>query len=250
MDGNTLTGLRNHGAAFGGFTIVDCSFSNNGEDGLRSVSIEDKSDPYDRRVGGMDLDLYSVNTAYNNNGKDGVKLGQGISAAFGAGTVATGNTFDNNGRNGVMITQHNSPYLDNLYAQGNQRRRIVQVNFASMSGNGRNGIDIGMDALQEGGNLQQADEVATDIGHARILRGIGEHDPHARRAAQRDELGRLEALVPDLHRMAQLHPVLCRRQQLKERAEILRVELLRRHELPEDRPQLVPQLNEIGRAHV
>ena len=113
MDGNTLTGLRNHGAAFGGFTIVDCSFSNNGEDGLRSVSIEDKSDPYDRRVGGMDLDLYSVNTAYNNNGKDGVKLGQGISAAFGAGTVATGNTFDNNGRNGVMITQHNSPYLDN-----------------------------------------------------------------------------------------------------------------------------------------
>ncbi|MFN5433374.1 MAG: beta strand repeat-containing protein, partial [Planctomyces sp.] len=178
MDGNTLTGLRNHGAAFGSFTIVDCSFSNNGEDGLRSVSIEDKSDPYDRRVGGMDLDLYSINSTYNSNGKDGVKLGQGISAAFGSGVVATGNTFDFNGRNGLMITQHNSPYLDNLNNQGNERRRMVQVNFASMSGNGRNGVDIGMDALQEGGNLQHADEVATDvyvtINNADILNNAGD----------------------------------------------------------------------------
>ena len=178
MDGNSLTGLRNHGAAFGGFTIVDSSFSNNGEDGFRSVSIEDKSDPYLRRVGGMDLDLYSLKTAYNGNGKDGVKLGQGISAAFGDGVVANGNTFDLNGRNGLMITQHNSPYLDNLYAQGNERRRIVQVNHASMSGNGRNGVDIGMDAQQEGGNLQQADEVAADvyvvINNADILNNAGD----------------------------------------------------------------------------
>ncbi|MFM7830566.1 MAG: right-handed parallel beta-helix repeat-containing protein, partial [Planctomycetaceae bacterium] len=75
-------------------------------------------------------------------------------------------------------TQHNSPYLDNLNNQGNERRRMVQVNYASMSGNGRNGIDIGMDALQEGGNLQHGDEVATDvyvtINNADILNNAGD----------------------------------------------------------------------------
>ncbi|MEN9554916.1 MAG: hypothetical protein RLZZ232_1202, partial [Planctomycetota bacterium] len=163
MDNNTLTGFRNHGAAFGGFSFVDSSFSGNGEDGVRIVSIEDKTDVYQRRVGGMDLDLSVMNSVFSNNGKDGVHLGQGLSAVFGDGTAAKANTFEANGRDGLKITQHNSPYLDNLFFLGNERRRHVQVNYAFFVGNGNNGVDIGHDVSQEGGNSQHGDEVASDI---------------------------------------------------------------------------------------
>ena len=163
MDNNTLTGFRNHGAAFGGFSFVDSSFSGNGEDGVRVVSIDDKTDVYRRRVGGMDLDLIAMNSVFSNNGKDGVHVGQGVSAVFGDGTAAKANTFESNGRDGLKITQHNSPYLDNLLSFGNDRRRNVQVNYAFFVGNGNNGIDIGMDVSQEGGNSQHGDEVASDI---------------------------------------------------------------------------------------
>ncbi len=121
--------------------------NDNGEDGMRFVSIEDKADVYRRRVGGMDLDISSMNTQYSRNVKDGVHLGQGVSAVFGDGTIDNANYFEENGRNGFLVTQHNSPYLDNL-----GRRRHVQVNRAFFQFNGDNGLDIGIDPFQEGGN--------------------------------------------------------------------------------------------------
>ncbi|MEY2725821.1 MAG: hypothetical protein RLZZ458_1688, partial [Planctomycetota bacterium] len=163
LENNTRTGFRNHGAAFGGFDFFDCSLSNNGEDGFRSISVEDKTDPYDRRVGGMDLDLRVMRSVFNGNGKDGVHLGQGISAVFGDGTHLNSNSFDSNGRSGLMITQHNSPYLDRLTARGDERRRHVQVNYATFQFNGAAGVDVGIDSTQETANVEHGDEVASDI---------------------------------------------------------------------------------------
>ncbi|MEY3460172.1 MAG: hypothetical protein RL215_3329, partial [Planctomycetota bacterium] len=163
IENNTRTGLRNNGAAFGGFDLFDCSLSNNGEDGFRSISVEDKLDPYRRRVGCMDLDLRVMRSVFNGNANDGVQLGQGLSAVFGDGTALNANSFDFNGRSGLMITQHNSPYLDRLTSIGDERRRHVQVNYATFQFNGAAGVDIGIDAAQEGGNVEHGDEVASDI---------------------------------------------------------------------------------------
>ncbi|MGV2339620.1 MAG UNVERIFIED_CONTAM: right-handed parallel beta-helix repeat-containing protein [Planctomycetaceae bacterium] len=178
FDNNTRAGLRNHGAAFGGFDLFDCSLSNNGEDGFRSISVEDKSDPYFRRVGCMDLDLRVMRSEFNNNGQDGVHLGQGLSAIFGDGTQLNSNSFDFNGRSGLMITQHNSPYLDRLTSLGDERRRHVQVNFATFMFNGAAGVDIGIDPTQEPSNVEQGDEVASDIAvtidNAQLLATLGD----------------------------------------------------------------------------
>ena len=178
LDENTLTGFRNHGAAFGSFSFVDSSFQNNGEDGMRIVSIEDKDDVYRRRVGGMDLDLSVLNSDFSFNGQDGVHLGQGVSADFGDGTVENSIDFSFNGRDGLKITQHNSAYLDDLLFQGNERRRQISVSNATFTNNGSDGVDIGHDVSQETGNSQHGDERASDvyvtIDEALIIQNAGD----------------------------------------------------------------------------
>ncbi len=171
FSGNTLTGFRNHGAAFGLFSFDRSSFDNNGEDGLRSVSIEDKTDFFERRVGGMDLDFKFLTSTFNSNTQNGAKLGQGVSAAFGDGTVAHANYFNLNGQDGLKIVQSAGPELMSrtapitFNASGDtihQSRRHIGVHVGYFQSNGGDGVDIGHFAQTEGGNVEQGDEVITD----------------------------------------------------------------------------------------
>ena len=158
MNDNDLTGFRNHGAAFGNFVFTGSQFNSNGEDGIRVVSIEDKTDVYLRRVGGMDIDITGLANEFTGNTQSGVQLGQGVTATFGDGSIPNANYFNSNGEDGLKITQHNSPYLDDI-----GRRRHVQANRNFFELNAGDGIDVGHDAAQEGGNVEHGDEVASDI---------------------------------------------------------------------------------------
>ena len=163
---NTLTGLRNQGTSFGSFTVAGSQFNDNLEDGVRMVSVTDKNDTlYQRRIGGRDIDVNSLNNQFMGNGQSGIQLGQGVSAVFGDGTVANANYFSGNGEDGLKLTQHNSPHADRLGL-----RRLIQTNRNYFQNNGSNGIDVGHDAgnpvfpaLRERGNGEHGDEVATDI---------------------------------------------------------------------------------------
>ncbi|MCA9057885.1 MAG: right-handed parallel beta-helix repeat-containing protein, partial [Planctomycetaceae bacterium] len=158
MNSNTLTGFRSHGSAFGLYDFNTVEFNDNGEDGMRIVSIEDKTDLYQRRVGGMDIDLRVMNSDFFNNVKDGAHIGQGVSAVFGDGSIENSNNFSLNGRDGFKVTQHNSPYLDDI-----GRHRIIQMNRNFYQANGSDGIDIGHDTRQEAGNTEHGDEIASDV---------------------------------------------------------------------------------------
>ncbi len=162
---NTLTGLRNQGTSYGTLVFVGNQFNDNNEDGVRMVSIDDKTDTfYRRRVGGRDISVSGLANEFMRNVQSGVQLGQGVSASFGDGTVENANYFNNNGEDGLKLTQHNSPASDAL-----NLKRVIQTNRNFFQSNGSNGIDVGHDAAQENnaakgwGNTEHGDETATDI---------------------------------------------------------------------------------------
>jgi hypothetical protein len=177
FNGNTLAGIRNHGGGFGHVDIVNSQFNRNGEDGFRSVSIEDKNDVFERRVGGMNIQLTSIGSQYVGNGMNGMKLGQGVSASLGNGTTPGTNSFDANQGAGLKITQSAGPFLmgkvtytvpnsffPQLYGAFQYvDRRQIDASTNSFRNNKGAGIDIGHFAQTEGGNVNQGDEVITDV---------------------------------------------------------------------------------------
>lgn len=164
FSGNSLTGFRNQAASFGSFDFVGSEFNDNGEDGVRMVSIDDKNDTfYRRKIGLRDIDVTGLNNQFTGNVQSGVQLGQGVSASFGDGSIVNANYFSNNGEDGLKLTQHNSPHADSLGL-----RRTIQTNRNFFQNNGSNGIDIGHNAAQENnalgwGNTEHGDEDASDI---------------------------------------------------------------------------------------
>jgi hypothetical protein len=111
ISNNTLTGFRGHGIAFGDIVLDEVTIDGNDEDGVRLVSIEDKNDFFERRVGGADVSLVAMDSSFSSNGQSGVQVGQGTSAVFGDGTVPNANYFDFNGEDGLKITQTAGPHL-------------------------------------------------------------------------------------------------------------------------------------------
>ncbi|MEZ6061669.1 MAG: hypothetical protein R3C19_15080 [Planctomycetaceae bacterium] len=158
FNSNMLTGFRNHGASFGTIDWLRSEFSLNGEDGARSVSIEDKTDFFERRVGGNDIDIHSLSSQFVQNGQSGLQVGQGVSAVLGDGTIPGANLFDNNGEDGLKITQDIGAYLAEL-----GRIRVIQADLNFYRNNQGDGIDIGHFAQTEGGNVEHGDEVASDV---------------------------------------------------------------------------------------
>ena len=159
FNGNTLTGLRNEGTSFGSFRFVGSQFNDNLEDGVRMVSVTDKNDTlYQRRIGGRDIDVSALNNQFVGNIQSGIQLGQGVSGVFGDGTVANANYFSGNREDGLKLTQHNSPHADRLGL-----RRLIQTNRNFFQNNGSDGIDVGHNQAQEGGNVEHGDENASDI---------------------------------------------------------------------------------------
>ena len=165
---NSLTGIRNHGAAFGNMILTGSTLDENGEDGVRFASNIDKTDFFERRVGGMDLSVIAMNNSFSLNGQSGVQLGQGVSGVFGDGTVGNANFFDNNGEDGLKITQSAGPYLMSRASvvPGSSvvysNRRHIQTDHNFFRNNGSDGIDIGHFAATEGGNVEHGDEVVAD----------------------------------------------------------------------------------------
>lgn len=180
LNNNTLTGFRSNGTTFGTLSWFNTQFNNNGEDGARIISVEDKSDPFDRRVGGMDIDVIALRSTFDGNAQSGLQLGQGTHAKLGDGTVLNANSFSYNvGEDGLKITQAAGPYLANA---GRRRSIIADQNY--FVGNGGDGIDIGHFTVQEAigqievfgngqqngsaadgevGNPEHGDEVVTDV---------------------------------------------------------------------------------------
>lgn len=180
LNDNTLTGFRSNGATFGTFSWFNTQFNNNGEDGARIISVEDKTDPFDRRVGGMDIDVVALRSTFDGNAQSGLQLGQGTNAKLGDGTVLNANSFSYNvGEDGLKITQAAGPYLANL-----GRRRSITADQNYFIGNGGDGIDIGHFTVQEAtgqievlnngqqngsaadgevGNPEHGDEVISDV---------------------------------------------------------------------------------------
>ncbi len=188
MNGNSLTGFRNHGAAFGHIDIKDSQFNLNGEDGLRSISNIDKTDIFERRVGGMNIQLTSVNSQFAENVQSGMQLGQGVSAVLGDGNISGANLFDGNGEDGLKITQSAGPYLvgQNTWVPSfvdfstfqYVNRRHIQADTNFFRNNAGDGIDIGHFAATEGGNVEHGDEVVTDthvsVSNAEIVGNSGD----------------------------------------------------------------------------
>ena len=168
FNNNTLTGFRSHGTSFGTFVWTANQFSSNGEDGVRFAAIDDKNDFYERRVGGQDISIRSLQSHFDSNGANGARLGQGVSAAFGDGTDPNANFFDLNGADGLKITQSAGAYM----AQQNSTvagaglayefRRHIGASRNYFRNNAGDGIDIGHFAQTEGGNVELGDEVITD----------------------------------------------------------------------------------------
>ncbi|MFO0425530.1 MAG: hypothetical protein ACK526_03110 [Planctomyces sp.] len=165
---NTLTGFRSHGTSFGQWVWTQNTFSSNGEDGVRVVSIEDKADFFERRVGGQDISIKSLGSHFESNTLTGVRLGQGVSGVFGDGTDPNANYFDSNGQDGLKITQSGGAYLAarNSNVSGNgftyEFRRHIGGNRNYFRNNGGDGVDIGHDAATETGNVEFGDETITD----------------------------------------------------------------------------------------
>ena len=159
---NTLTGFRAQGASFANYEIISSLLNQNGEDGLRIVSVQDKVlDPrLQVRVAGADIDLTGIGNQFSGNGSNGAVLGQGVSATFGTGvkTAEFANIFDNNGADGLKIVQDVGPYLASI-----GRRRSIETDGNFFRGNGSAGVDIGHDVTLEGGHVEHGYEVASDV---------------------------------------------------------------------------------------
>ncbi|MFO0977216.1 MAG: ubiquitin-activating E1 FCCH domain-containing protein [Planctomycetaceae bacterium] len=180
LNNNTLTGFRSNGTTFGTFSWFNTQFNENGEDGARIISVEDKTDPFNRRVGGMDIDVIALRSTFDGNTQSGLQLGQGTNAKLGDGTVLNANSFSYNvGEDGLKITQAAGPYLANA-----GRRRTIVANQNYFVGNGGDGIDVGHFTIQEAigqievfgngqqngsaadgeiGNPEHGDEVVNDV---------------------------------------------------------------------------------------
>ena len=162
LNNNTLTGFRSHGAVYADFDFVSTQVNGNDEDGVRIVAIEDKTQDARQnvRVAGADISFTSIGGQFNNNGRNGVLLGQAVSAVFGTGSTTSEftNTFDSNGEDGLKLTQDVGPTLSQL-----GRRRVIEADGNFFRNNGGDGIDIGHDASLEGGNVEHGYEVASDI---------------------------------------------------------------------------------------
>lgn len=160
FNSNTLTGFRNHGAAYGTIDLTRSEFNLNGEDGFRSVAIEDKSDFFNRRVGGQDIDVIGLGNQFIGNGESGAVLGMGVSAVFGNGSVTTdfSNQFTGNSEDGLKIVQEAGPYL-----RSELRQRVIETDANFFTGNGGEGIDIGHHVAAEGGNTEHGEEVISDV---------------------------------------------------------------------------------------
>lgn len=162
LNDNSLTGFRSHGAVYADFDFQSTQINGNDEDGVRIVAIEDKTQDARQnvRVGGADISLTSIGGQYNGNGRNGVLIGQAVSAVFGTGATTTEftNTFDGNGEDGLKITQDVGPTLTQL-----GRRRVIEADGNFFRNNGDDGIDIGHDASLEGGNVEHGYEVASDV---------------------------------------------------------------------------------------
>lgn len=162
LNSNSLTGFRSHGAVYADFDFVSTQVNSNGEDGVRVVAIEDKTQDARQnvRVAGADISFTSIGGQFNSNGRNGVLLGQAVSAVFGTGSTTSEftNTFDSNGEDGLKLTQDLGPTLQQL-----GRRRTVEADGNFFRNNTGDGIDIGHDASLEGGNVEHGYEVASDI---------------------------------------------------------------------------------------
>ena len=176
LNGNTLTGLRSVGAAFGTFTWTRSDFVGNGTDGARIISNVDVNDLYDRRVGGQDIDVVALGNDFQLNGGSGLVLGQGVSARLGSGDVTENfanefggrldadrsdygavNSPAGNSEDGLKIVQDAGPYL-----RGRDLRRVIQTQGNFFSFNNGDGVDIGHFVATEGGNVLHGEEVVSD----------------------------------------------------------------------------------------
>lgn len=176
LNGNTLTGLRSVGAAFGTHTWTRSDFVGNGSDGARIISNIDVNDQSRRRVGGQDIDVLALGNDFQLNGGSGVVLGQGVSASFGTGDVTENfanefggrldsdrldygsvNSLAGNGEDGLKIVQDAGPYLRE---SGLSRTIQSEGNFFTF--NAGDGIDIGHFVQTEGGNVLHGEEVVSD----------------------------------------------------------------------------------------
>lgn len=176
LNGNSLTGLRSVGAAFGTYTWTRTDFIGNGTDGARIISNIDTTDFFRRRVGGQDIDVIALGNNFQLNGHNGAVLGMGVNAVIGngdptdnfsnefggvldeaykstpAGTVA------GNGEDGLKIVQEAGPYL-----RSKDRRRIIETDGNIFTNNAGDGVDIGHRASTEAGNVLHGDEVISDV---------------------------------------------------------------------------------------
>ncbi|MCP4512512.1 MAG: hypothetical protein GY826_39630 [Fuerstiella sp.] len=176
LNGNTLTGFRSVGAAFGKFTWTRSDFVGNGTDGARIISNVDANDLFDRRVGGQDIDVVALGNDFQLNGQSGLVLGQGVSASIGNGDVTENfanefggrldadrsdfgavNSPAGNGEDGLKIVQDAGPYL-----REGALRRVIQTRGNFFTFNAGDGVDIGHFVATEGGNVLHGEEVVSD----------------------------------------------------------------------------------------
>ena len=90
------------------------------------------------------------------------------------------------------------------------------------------------------------DEVARDVGDRRIVVMLGKHHGNVEFAQQRYERRRAETVVSHLDDMAQRTAVKRRREEFEEAAEVRFVELFRRRELPQQRPEPCAEFEHAG----
>ncbi|MEP3481103.1 MAG: PKD domain-containing protein [Fuerstiella sp.] len=176
ISGNSLTGLRSVGAAFGTYTWTRSDFIGNGTDGVRIISNVDTADFFNRRVGGQDIDVIALGNNFQLNGGNGAVLGMGVNAVFGNGDPTEnfanefGGTLDSafqgiaagtvagNGEDGLKIVQEAGPFLRSL-----GRQRVIQSDGNVFTNNAGDGVDIGHDTSTEAGNVLHGDEVVSDV---------------------------------------------------------------------------------------
>ncbi|MEZ6126816.1 MAG: hypothetical protein R3C49_27175 [Planctomycetaceae bacterium] len=176
LNGNSLTGLRSVGAAFGSFEWLRTDFIGNGSDGARLISNVDPDDFFRRRVGGQDIDVFGLGNNFQLNGQSGLVLGMGVNAVLGNGDPTEnfanefGGTLDTaygglaagskagNAEDGLKIVQDAGPYLREL-----GRRRVIQTDGNVFTNNTGDGVDIGHFVQTEGGNVLHGEEVISDV---------------------------------------------------------------------------------------
>ncbi|MCP4857655.1 MAG: hypothetical protein GY903_24490 [Fuerstiella sp.] len=176
LNGNTLTGFRSVGSAYGTYTWTRSDFVGNGTDGARIISNVDVNDFYDRRVGGQDIDVVALGNDFQLNGGSGLVLGMGVSASLGSGDVTENfanefggrldadradygavNSPAGNTEDGLKIVQEAGPYM-----RERALRRVIQTQGNFFTFNTGDGVDIGHFVAREGGNVLHGEEVISD----------------------------------------------------------------------------------------